>query len=69
MRIPQFDQSDRTHLKIAELSRLAHSLARMNKEAELKNIEQEIDDLSCKIYNLQTSMLPIIQELLKQIHS
>ncbi|MEM2299167.1 MAG: hypothetical protein QXW23_06565, partial [Thermofilaceae archaeon] len=78
IRIPKFNSSDPIHLKIAELSRRAHELAKCiyavdkpaycsevrNPLAELERIEEEIDRLVARLYGIPEEALQDIKKLL-----
>ncbi|MEM4847415.1 MAG: N-6 DNA methylase, partial [Thermosphaera sp.] len=78
IRIPKFNSSDPIHIKIAELSRRAHELAKCiyavdkpaycsevrNPLAELERVEEEIDRLVAGLYGIPEEALQDIKNLL-----
>ena len=53
---PKFNSKDKIHLKLAELSKNAHELAKrycelkdLQAQEELKEVEEEIDKKGCRI--------------------
>ncbi|MCM8822910.1 MAG: SAM-dependent methyltransferase, partial [Candidatus Omnitrophica bacterium] len=67
IRIPKFDPKDKLHLKLAELSEEAHSLARSEDQQSLKKIEEEIDKISAQIWGLTSEELKEIKLSLKEV--
>jgi len=59
--IPKFDQQNKLHLQLAELSKRAHILAKTDETDELKEIEEEIDKISAKIWELTDEELKEIK--------
>jgi len=65
--IPKFDQQNKLHLQLAELSKRAHILAKTDETDELKEIEEEIDKISAKIWELTDEELKEIKISLKEL--
>lgn len=51
LQLPLFDKGNDVHKQLSELSKKAHRYARNNKENELKEIENEIDNCLIKFWN------------------
>jgi SAM-dependent methyltransferase len=64
--IPKYDKKDKLQAKIAELSKEAHKAAK-REEADLKIIEEEIDQLSAKIWDIASEELKEIKLSLKEL--
>jgi hypothetical protein len=74
VRIPKFDPKDKVHKRLAELSMLAHELARTPASdkpqaagRKLEEVEAEIDIESAKLWNLSASDLAEIQRSLEEL--
>jgi hypothetical protein len=70
--IPQFDPANKLHLKLSELSKKAHELARQIYEegredlrAELAEVEEEIDHTVSELYGITDEELKEIKKTLK----
>jgi hypothetical protein len=55
IRVPDFDTKNPLHLKLAELSKLAHELASKNQDSKIRKVEREIDRLVAQLYGLKKS--------------
>ncbi|MFA0733796.1 MAG: hypothetical protein OGMRLDGQ_000296, partial [Candidatus Fervidibacter sp.] len=67
IRIPRFDPKNPVHLRLAELSMLAHEAARIGDEMRLREIEAEIDLWAAKLWNLTDDELRDIQQSLAEL--
>jgi len=67
IRIPKFNPQDKLHLQLAELSKKAHKLARMNDEKDLKKVEEEIDELSAQAWRLTHEELKEVKSSLEEL--
>jgi len=70
--IPQFNGKNKVHLKLSELSKKAHELAKKYYEQndlvakeELKKVEEEIDKIVAEIYGITDEELEEIKKTLK----
>lgn len=70
--VPKYDSSDRLHIKLVELSKEAHVLARElyekgDKTATLglKRIEDQVDNLAAKLYGITDEELDDIRQTLR----
>ncbi len=52
VKIPQYDNKNTNHKKLADLSKLAHKQVKENKLDKLKKTEIEIDDITRQIWNI-----------------
>ena len=62
--VPQFNKSNATHTRLAELSRQCHVAARKTGTQELKELEAAIDEAVAGIWGITTPELKAIQEAL-----
>jgi hypothetical protein len=67
IRIPKFDETCSLHVALSKLSFEAHKAAKLGDEARLKEIEEEIDVVSCKIWQIDGSELKEIKQSLEEI--
>jgi methylase of polypeptide subunit release factors len=72
IKIPKFNPKDKLHLKLSELSKKAHELAKKYYEqndlvaqAELKKVEEEIDKTVAKLYGITDEELEEIKKTMK----
>jgi len=65
--IPKFNSQNEIHLKLSELSEIAHKLAREGKEKELKKVEEEIDFWAAKLWGLTDEELEDIKLSLQEL--
>jgi methylase of polypeptide subunit release factors len=72
IKIPKFNPKDKLHIKLSELSKKAHELAKKYYEqndlvaqAELKKVEEEIDKTVAKLYGITDEELEEIKKTLK----
>lgn len=65
--IPKFDPDDKLHLHLAKLSKEAHEAAKNDDQQTLQNIEEEIDEVSTKIWELSSEELREIKLCLKEM--
>jgi len=70
--IPKFDAKNEIHLKLSELSKKAHSLAKRNYEQQdqaawhdLEKTEKEIDEATAALYEISNEELSEIQQSLR----
>lgn len=61
IRIPKFDPENNLHLYLAELSKKAHEIVKNDNNEEIKNLEEEIDNVSACIFGLTKEQLRDIQ--------
>jgi len=67
IRIPKFDPKNKLHLYLAELSQKAHESAEIDDQENLKDIEEEIDEVSAQIWELTKEELNEIKISLKEL--
>jgi len=67
VRVPKFDLNNKFHLRIAELSKITHDLAKSGEEERLKKIEEEIDELAAQIWGLTKEELREIKLSLEEL--
>lgn len=67
IRIPKYDPTNKLHLRLAELSKKAHQIAKTNDQAKLKDIEEEIDEVSAQIWGLTKEELKEIKSSLEEL--
>lgn len=67
--IPKFDPDNQLHLQLAELSQRAHELAAHGEEKaeELREVEEEIDQLAAELWGLTDEELKEIKASLKEL--
>ena len=63
--VPQFDDNNDIHRKLAELSKIAHRLVASGEESKLSEIEEEIDRLVAQLYGISDDELRDIKISLK----
>lgn len=61
IRIPKYDPTNPTHLKLADLSNQAHSAAAQADDKQLREIEEEIDRLAAQLWGLSEQEFREIQ--------
>ena len=59
-----YDLNHKIHKSLVELSKTAHKLAYEDKEEKMIKIEEEIDDVVAKLYNLKNKELEEIKKSL-----
>jgi hypothetical protein len=64
--VPQFSKSNKTHLRLAELSEGAHKAAAKGETAEVKKIEEEIDREAARLWRLSDEHLAEIKRSLEE---
>lgn len=67
IRIPKFDHKNKFHIHLAELSKKAHEVARIEDREKLKDIEEKIDDISAQIWGLTKEELKEIKLSLEEL--
>jgi len=67
VRIPKFDPNNKLHLRLSELSQRAHELAKNGEENGLKEVEEEIDEVSAEIWGLTEGELKDIKLSLEEL--
>ena len=67
LHIPKFNPKSPLHLKLAELSEKAHSLAAISEDKALRDLEDEIDHLAGKLWGLTADELAEIKKSLDEI--
>lgn len=66
IRIPKFSEKNRPHLRLAELSEAAHKAAAAGESAEVKRIEDEVDQVAAKLWDLTDEELAEIRSSLEE---
>ncbi|MBI3411154.1 MAG: SAM-dependent DNA methyltransferase, partial [Planctomycetes bacterium] len=64
--VPQFTKSNKTHLRLAELSEGAHNASAKGDAAEIKRIEEEIDRAAARLWGLKENDLAEIKRSLEE---
>jgi hypothetical protein len=67
IRIPKFDITNSLYVALSKLSFEAHKAAEIGDEARLKGIEEEIDGVSIKIWQIEDSEVKEIKQSLEEI--
>ena len=67
IRIPKFDHKNKLHLALAELSKEAHKVAKIEAEEKLKEIEEKIDQISTQIWEITINELKEIKLSLEEL--
>lgn len=62
-----FSEKDHIHLKLSELSEAAHKAAASGDAAEIKRIEEEVDRIAAKLWNLTEEELSEIRACLEEL--
>ena len=62
IKIPKFNSRDKVHIRLVELSKKAHELAKNGNEKTLTKIEDEIDELVAELYGLSKTELQNLKE-------
>jgi hypothetical protein len=69
--IPRYDPHNKLHLKLAELSKKAHQLAKSksqeDQEDELKKVEEEIDNIVAQLYGITKDELKEVKKCLAML--
>ncbi len=65
--IPTFQQKDKVHKRLAELSEEAHKATKADREAEIKEIEDQIDEYAAKLWDLTEEELAEIKQSLEEM--
>lgn len=65
--IPEFSANNKTHLRLAELSEAAHRAAAKEDSAEVRRIEQEIDRVAARLWDLSDDDLAEIKRSLEEM--
>ena len=70
--VPKFNSKDKIHLKLAELSKRAHGLAKryyeqkdLEAREELKEVEEEIDKIVAELYGITNDELEEVKKTLR----
>lgn len=66
IRVPQFSDGDRVHTRLAVLSQMAHKVANKGEVTEIKEIEDEIDNLAARLWGLDDEELAEIKRSLEE---
>ena len=61
--IPRFNKNNKLHLEIAKLSREAHKASKLGDSETLNSIEEQIDKLVAKLFNINEYELQIIKKM------
>jgi hypothetical protein len=51
--IPKFDPKNKIHIKLADLSMECHKLKLKGEDREIEKLEEEIDELVKKLFNIR----------------
>ena len=65
--IRRYDPSNQLHVRLAELSRKAHELAKQGRKDELAKVEEEVDRLVAQLYGITEEELEEIKEYLAKL--
>jgi type I restriction-modification system DNA methylase subunit len=65
--IVKFDPKNKLHLYLAQLSQKAHEAAKIDDQETIKNIEEEIDEVSAQIWGLTKEELQEVKKSLKEL--
>ena len=65
--IPKFNLKNKLHFQLAELSEKAHEVSKTTKKDLLKDIEEEIDEISAQIWGLTKEELKNIKLCLEEL--
>lgn len=65
--VPKFENKNFLHIKLAELSEMAHEAANAGDKKKIKEIEEEIDHVAAKIWGLTDKELKEIKESLDEL--
>jgi len=65
--MPKFDSKNKFHLHLAELSKEAHELAKTEDKEKLREIEEELDEISAQIWGLTKDELKEIKLSLEEL--
>lgn len=63
--IPRFSEKNHAHLRLAQLSEAAHKAAATGNDAEIKRIEDEVDRIAAKLWNLTDEEISEIRSSLE----
>lgn len=66
IRIPPFRRSNRMHMKLAELSALAHQVAAKSDDKELAKAEREIDRVAARLWGVSSEEMADIRRSLEE---
>ena len=67
IRVPKYDPTNLVHGALAEASKEAHEAAAQGDEARLREIEERIDTLAARLWNLTDKELTEIRKSLGKI--
>ena len=67
IRIPTFDQKNKFHIHLADLSIKAHQVTKTENKEKLKDVEEEIDQISAQIWGLTKEELKEIKLCLEEL--
>jgi hypothetical protein len=65
--VPRFDAQNRNHQRLAELSEAAHRAAAKGDSAEVRRIEEEIDRVAARLWDLSDDDLAEIKRSLEEM--
>jgi SAM-dependent methyltransferase len=65
--VPEFDENKATHVRLADLSESAHKAAAKGNDAEVREIEAEIDRAAAKLWGLSDDELAEIRRALEDM--
>jgi len=66
IKIPRFDDGNRHHMRLAELSQAAHKAAGKGETEEVVRLEGQIDRWACKLWGLSDDELAEIRRSLEE---
>jgi hypothetical protein len=66
VRIPRYDSENRTHRRLAELSRQAHAIASGQEAGILADVEREVDECAAEVWGLTLEELSAVQRSLRE---
>ena len=67
LRVPKFSEKNRIHVRLAELSAAAHKFASSGDQAEVKRIEDQVDRVAAKLWDLTDEELSEIRSSLEEV--
>lgn len=67
IRIPKYSKSNKTHTRLAKLSRECHEAARKNKPNLIEQLEMEIDEGAASLWGITPAELKAIQKALDEM--
>ena len=65
--VPQFDQEETLHARLAALSKQAHELAPAGDETSLATVETEVDQAAAELWGITDKELKEIRRSLEEL--